>query len=180
MSDRLFQPRNVAFKIEGSLGLRNGTLPEPRVSVSLWRAISCVVSTSRTLTSTRRNLQTSRSICNRHDGCIVAAMAIHQITKVGGVSTPMASTCFCAWFRASGHRHRKPSRLSRFCRARCAESTPNGWPASAASLRERCLIAVAEAGRLLDWLGERATREELATLTHRRCGRLHEVSGSGR
>jgi hypothetical protein len=33
---------------------------------------------------------------NRHDGFIAAAMAIRQITKVGTVSTPMASTCSCA------------------------------------------------------------------------------------
>jgi len=88
-----------------------------------------------------------------------AAMAIRQITKAGSVSTPMASTCSCAWFRASGHQHRKPSRLSRFCKASCAESTPNGWPASAASLRELCLIAVARQGAFsIGWGNEQPER----------------------
>jgi hypothetical protein len=35
-----------------------------------------------------------------------------------GASTPMASTYFCAWFRASGHHYREWSRLPRFCRAK--------------------------------------------------------------
>ena len=118
-------------------------------------------------------------IYNRHGGCIVAAMAIHQTTKVGGVSTPMASTCFCAWFRASGHRYRQRSRLSRFCRAKSAESTAQ-WMTGQRGLAQgtvshRC----SEAGRLLDWLGERATREEPCDPHPSRCGRLHEVSSSG-
>jgi hypothetical protein len=61
--------------------------------------------------------------------------------------------------RTSGHQHRKPSRLSRFCKARCAESTPNGWPASAASLREQCLIAVARQGVFsIGWGNEQPER----------------------
>jgi hypothetical protein len=59
------------------------------------------------LTSARHNQEASRGIYNRHDGCIVAAMAIHPIIKVGGVSTPMAFTCFCAWFKASGHQYQE-------------------------------------------------------------------------
>src|SRR5579863_4529269 len=96
--------------------------------------------------STQHNRLTSRDIYKAHGGGIVAATAIHQTTKVGGVSTPAASICFCAWFRASGHLYGKRSFLSRFCGTRSAESTPNGWPASAASLRERYLIAVPRQG----------------------------------
>jgi integrase len=57
----------------------------------------------------RHSRRTSKGIYNGHCGCIVAATAIHQITKVGGVSTPMASKCFCASF---GGASIEPSKLT--------------------------------------------------------------------
>jgi len=69
------------------------------------------------LTPARRNLQASGSICNRHDGCIAADVAIRQIPKVGSISTPMVSTCSCAWFSFKWSAHHL-----KLIREKCSEA----------------------------------------------------------
>ena len=124
------------------------------------------ISTNTMLTSAKRKQQASRRICNRHGGRIVAAMATHQITKVGGVSTPMASHMLLRLAQGQWPPVPRAVTPAEIWRSEILGEYAQ-WMAGQRGLGQgtvshRC----SEAGRFLDWLGEQASREELTTLTH--------------
>ena len=104
----------------------------------------------------RCNLRMSKGICNRHNGGIAAAMAIHHITEDGNGSHQRHPHALApgsgpvATGNASGHACRD---FAKRIRREYGEWMGDQRGLAPGTVSHRC----AEARRLLDWLGERLT-----------------------
>jgi hypothetical protein len=122
--------------------------------------------------------RTSRTyICNRHDGGIASATAMHPDYKgwrclhTNGIHM-LLRLVQGQWPPAS--KAVTPVEIS--AKRDLRRVRPSGWPASAASLRERCLIAVPRHGVFSIGSGSRATERSLRPHPFS-MWTLYEVSG---